>query len=484
MTVLVPEPAPGGSDRRGATAGDAFADDDAHGRAEARRLVRRAVFSYLAASLGALLLVGVGAIVVAGQVAASAAVRDAAVYTRQFAELVVAPQVTQSLVDGEPSGVAALDRVVQLHMDEHEVLRVKVWSTRGAILYSDEPRLIGRTYPIDPGDLEVMHTHGVDAHLSASTKAENEFESGFGETLEVYAGVTAANGDTVLVEAYLPADRLYTLRANLVRQITPLVVLSLLALELLLLPLAVVLARRIARGQEERAVLSRLANHAAGAERRSIAAELHDGVVQDLVAVGFGLGTLHTVAQRSDQADVSAAARQLNDIIRDDVRVLRGMISSLAVADLAASALDEVVTAAALDAERAGIAVRREIQPVDDVSREAHTALCLVAREAIRNAVRHAGASTMTVRLTRDGDDATLDITDDGCGFDPSTVVSTAYGHLGLTLYAQASRAAGGRYSLLTAPGDGTRVRLQVPLRGGDHQVWQRSWRRTRSSRS
>ena len=463
MTMLAPGPARGPADEDLVRPQRRPFTDDERARRDSSRLVRRALLSYAIASLGVLVVVGLGASAIAGRVAAEAAVDDAAVYTQQFSKLVVAPYVTQELVDGDPAAVAALDRVVRLQMSEHEVLRVKVWSADGMVLYSDEPRLLGRTYAIDEVDRPLLTSFGVSAEVSPSTKPENEFESGFGETLEVYAGIRALNGDPVLVEAYLPIDRLHALRDGLSRQIIPLVVLSLLVLQVLLLPLAVLLARRIARDQEERDVLSRLAAHAAEAERHSIAAELHDGVIQDLVAVGFGLGTVKAVAERSGQTDVGAAAQQLNDIVREDVRVLRGMITSLAVRDFAGRPLHEVVLEAAAEAERAGLTVVRDVVAVTPPARDVHTAVCLVVREAVRNAVRHGRADTLTLRLVEERDDIVLEVVDDGCGFDPAAATSAEDGHLGLTLYRHAARTTGGTSSLDTSPGAGTRLVFRAP---------------------
>ncbi len=474
MSVLAPGATSQLPDEPIRTVRTRFPDDEASARYEVRLLVRRALVTYVVTSVAALGLVGLAASVVAHRVAAESAVDDAAVYTQQFSQLVVAPYVTQGLVDGDPAAVAALDEVVRLQMSEHEVLRVKVWSAAGDILYSDEPRLIGRRYTIDEADRPLLTSMGITAEVSDSTKPENEFETGFGQTLEVYAGIRAMNGDPVLVEAYLPVSRLHALRDDLVRRIVPLVVLALLTLELLLLPLGIFLTRRIARSQQERATLSRLAAHAAEAERHSIAAELHDGVIQDLVAVGFGLGTVRAVAERHGHADVSAAAQQLNDIVRDDVRVLRGMITSLSVRDFAATPLHAVVLESSVEAERAGLVVRRDIRPVEPASRDGHTALCLVVREAVRNAVRHAQADTLLVRLAREGDDLVLEVADDGVGFDPTHTASATEGHLGLTLYALAARAANGRYTLRTAAGEGTRLTLRVPSPVGERTAWRR----------
>jgi two-component system NarL family sensor kinase len=82
------------------------------------------------------------------------------------------------------------------------------------------------------------------------------------------------------------------------------------------------------------------------------------------------------------------------------------------------------------------------------------------AQEALRNVVAHAEADNVTVTLRRDGDACTLEIVDDGLGFQEP---DDDRPHLGLRLLADLARELGGQLSVQSTPGRGTRVRLTVP---------------------
>ena len=81
-------------------------------------------------------------------------------------------------------------------------------------------------------------------------------------------------------------------------------------------------------------------------------------------------------------------------------------------------------------------------------------------RTAISNAVRHAAAKTIEVRLTLEGEAATLEIVDDGDGFDASHVG----GGLGIFSMRERVTLVDGTFSLVSRPGKGTRIRATVPL--------------------
>lgn len=84
-----------------------------------------------------------------------------------------------------------------------------------------------------------------------------------------------------------------------------------------------------------------------------------------------------------------------------------------------------------------------------------------IAQEALRNAVRHAEAEHITLRLAPDDAGGTvLEIADDGRGFDGAA--TAAEGHFGLRLMTDAALHGGGRLSLRTSPGAGTRIRYEV----------------------
>jgi signal transduction histidine kinase len=84
-----------------------------------------------------------------------------------------------------------------------------------------------------------------------------------------------------------------------------------------------------------------------------------------------------------------------------------------------------------------------------------------IAQEALHNALRHAGAERITVRLEENGDGLGLSISDDGGGFDPGAAALRAR-RLGLTSMEERARELGGRLEIDSAPGAGTSVRLDV----------------------
>src|SRR5690606_19640639 len=98
----------------------------------------------------------------------------------------------------------------------------------------------------------------------------------------------------------------------------------------------------------------------------------------------------------------------------------------------------------------------------DDVARLLYRG----TREALRNVTAHAGATRVVVRARRDGDDALVEVDDDGQGFGADQVADRGgQGHLGLRALAALFADAGGTLTVRSAPGQGTLVEMRVPLR-------------------
>jgi signal transduction histidine kinase len=86
------------------------------------------------------------------------------------------------------------------------------------------------------------------------------------------------------------------------------------------------------------------------------------------------------------------------------------------------------------------------------------------AQEALLNVAKHAGARTVEVTVQESPGSLLLEVTDDGTGFDlPSTMGRPRSGHLGLRVLADLAAADGATLDVRTAPGAGTRLRLEVP---------------------
>ena len=89
-----------------------------------------------------------------------------------------------------------------------------------------------------------------------------------------------------------------------------------------------------------------------------------------------------------------------------------------------------------------------------------------IMQEALSNVARHAGASKATVTLTREGGMVTMEVTDDGHGFDVTAALRASGERAGLGLHSMRERAAvvGGTVAFESEPGRGTRVVVEIPL--------------------
>ena len=235
-------------------------------------------------------------------------------------------------------------------------------------------------------------------------------------------------------------------------------------------------------GERDREVIELLAAHAAIAitnarlyersrelsilsERNRLALELHDVVSQKLFSLNLAADAAATLLDR-DPEQARPQLDRVRDLAREALAELRSLILGLRPAQLDRDGLEGVLRKEATMLEQVhGIAVRLESDgPIasDDPGRDAE--ILRIAEEALHNAVRHAAAHTVTVRL-RGGEGAlTIEVADDGVGFDPADPELRSH-HLGLTSMEERARRLGGRLALSSSCPGGTVVRLEVPVR-------------------
>jgi len=206
-------------------------------------------------------------------------------------------------------------------------------------------------------------------------------------------------------------------------------------------------------------------------ERRRIARELHDETSQLIGALALGLdtamATLPAGVSRERLLEVKAlTARMLDGIHRMSF-------------DLRPSVLDDLGLFSAIgwyaerDLKRRGIAVRCEFDETETrLPPEIETALFRAVQEAITNIVKHARAETVLIQCALGPKAVMIEIEDDGEGFDPAGISATAAAvggrGLGLAGIKERIELLGGSAVIESAPGQGTRVVLTVPI-GGDH---------------
>ncbi|GAA1500496.1 hypothetical protein GCM10009760_62070 [Kitasatospora kazusensis] len=198
-------------------------------------------------------------------------------------------------------------------------------------------------------------------------------------------------------------------------------------------------------------------------ERARIAHDLHDAVSQKL----FSLRLTAKAAAKLVDRDPARARAELDEVARlaaEAADELRAVVVELRPAALDEDGLVATLASQAQVLDRAHSAVVRfSTQGVRTLPPAQEAAVLRVAQEALHNALRHSGASTVDISLTgTPARGAVLRVADDGRGFDPDSV-RRAGRHLGLV--SMRDRAAGvrGRLSLESAPGKGTVVELEVP---------------------
>jgi signal transduction histidine kinase len=431
-------------------------------RGEEPPSVRAAVAKFALGGLAAtLVLAGVGVLVL-GRISRSEAVKEAEKLTAIVGRDVVQPNLSDALLRGNAAARARLDRVVRARVLKGDFTRVKLWSTDGQILYSDRPELVGSRYPLGPGEQEVLRSGGVDAGISDHSRPENRYERSAGKLLEVYLPIRTPSGRPVLFESYLRFSSVAATGRNLWVSFLPALIGALIVLQLIQLPLARSLARRVERAHRERAELLKRALDASELERRRIAADLHDGTVQELVAATYGLSAARERLAPAD--DATRALERAERTCRGAVQELRSLLVEIYPPRLRdvglTSALEDLITPLAQKGIEASVDAQPNLRLPDDTM----ALLYRTAREALRNAEQHAEAREVRIRVATANGKVALSVTDDGGGFVPDEALERpAEGHFGLRLLSDQVRDAGGTLEIDSARGRGTRLRVEVP---------------------
>jgi signal transduction histidine kinase len=426
-----------------------------------------AVARFMLASLAAIAVIVVGGFFALRRVAIDEAERDTRERVQAEARLVEAAGLREGVLRGDRAALRHLDDLVLGQIVAGSIVRVKLWSRDGTILYSDEPALIGRTFRLDEDSRRLFETGGAEAELSDLGKPENRFERPYGKLLEAHTPVRTPGGRQVLFEIYQRFGSVSSSAERLLGALAPPLLGGLLVLLLLQLPLAWSMARRLQRGHQERERLLADAIAASSQERRRIAADLHDGVVQDLAGVAFGLAPLAETAESRGEHASAAALRGATATLRQGVRDLRTLLVEIHPPNLDSAGLEVALSDLLSPLAATGVATELDVDPAAAAGGERDALVYRVAREAIRNAQDHAGPASVRVEVTAPAPDAIrLVVADDGRGFDASERERSARdGHMGLTLLEGLVAQAAGTLTVDSQPGRGTTVILEVGAR-------------------
>ena len=427
--------------------------------------VAGAVAQFALTGLVVLALFLVGSVLLFRNLGRSEALRDA----RQFAVLtgqgIVEPALEDDVLASSPGALERLDRIVQERVLGERVVRVKIWDPTGRVVYSDEPRLIGSTYALDDGKREVLRTGSARAELSDLEGPENRFERDQGSLYEVYLPVRTPDGTALLFETYQRGSAVASTGRRIWLPFAGLLLASLVLLWLVQVPLAYRLARNLRRSQREREALLVRAVEASNDERRRIAADLHDGVVQDLAGISYSLAAAAEAPGPQVPPALRATLREAAVATRDSMRRIRSLLVEIHPPNLQASGLEAALTDLVAPLPSRGIDVMLD---VDEAALGEETELLFyrAAGEAIRNVEHHAGARNLSVEVARANGRARLAVVDDGAGFtEADRERSRSEGHVGLSLLEELASRVDGTLEVRSSPGQGTSFVLEVPER-------------------
>jgi two-component system, NarL family, sensor kinase len=427
---------------------------------------RRVFVQVIAGALVVLVVVALVGVAASRRMAEAEAVNDAAKTANLLAELVVQPAVKEVLLTGDASAVAAMDEVVREHVLNLPIVRVKIWSPTGRILYSDEPALIGQSFPLSAEERDVLAHPQTGAGVSDLMAPENQYERGHGKLLENYRPIWTPSGRPLLFETYSPYDEVTARTGQLWKGFAGVTLTSLLLLVALLLPILWTLLNRLKRSQDQRETLLQRAVDASTDERRRIAGALHDGVVQDLAAASFLVGGAAERANSLGHLTLAAELRTAAGSVRTNIGGLRSLLVDIYPPSLATAGLEAALTDLVSTLRSRGTVVMLELAPEVELDAAGERLVFRVAQECLNNVARHAAATSVEVRLDCVDGDVVLEIIDDGVGFDAGEMLAhPAKGHFGLRVLGDVVADADGELSLASAPAAGTHWQLRIPRR-------------------
>jgi PAS domain S-box-containing protein len=200
-------------------------------------------------------------------------------------------------------------------------------------------------------------------------------------------------------------------------------------------------------------------------ERERLARELHDSVTQSLYSVTLLSEAGRQLAEAGDLSRVGGYLDRLGEISQQALKEMRLLVYELRPLVLRREGLVGALQQR-LDAveKRAGIDARLLVDGEVELPASVEEALYRIAQEALNNALKHAGASNVTVYVHSHDGNVELEVVDDGTGFDLNTAGED--GGLGLTSMRERTETIGGELKVVSAPGEGTRVRVSW-----DHRV-------------
>jgi two-component system, NarL family, sensor kinase len=422
---------------------------------------RRALVQFVVSSAALLVVITTIGALLLKRVATGEALQDARSVTVAFSVGVLREHITPAVLDGDRAALADLDRAVRQRVLGRPIVRVKVWTPSGRIVYSDARALIGRRFPL-PDDLEeALADNAVRADVSDLSRPENRLERGRGRLVEVYLPLRLADGRRVMVETYHPAGTIDAATGRIWRTFLPIPIALLIALAAAQLPLAWSHTRRARADADERERQARLAEETLQAERGRIAVEVHRGVVQELAGVAYQMQAAALGPEDSlPGAEVRGLLQRGAVVCRRSMTILRDLLPEHRPAGDApdvATALDALAAPLRARGVAVDVLARVDVALPDARAQLVHRAV----RETLRT--MHAGARRVRVEVVAEDSEIAIDIEDDGRRAAADDDGQHGGRHAVMLRLAEAFAREGGTLTVTSERDAGTRVVARLP---------------------
>jgi len=421
----------------------------------------------------------------------NSATNRAALVTAAYVESIITPRLKDWSGRGRPSPEAgrALDEIFIGSPLARKVVRFKLWSPDGEVLYSSDPTQIGQRFPVTPS-LAVAFRGQSHAHTSDPQDLDDSLErNSFPRLLEVYVPVRSGGQGAVVAVA-----EFYHSMATIEKEVEAAQQRAWLLVALGGSIVFALLYSRVRRGsdliaaqqrdlrdqlrqlraalEENQIMRDRLADAGARATALNeqfllrIGADLHDGPAQNLAFALLRYDEMAQACRRCSrpEGDFPPEGSAIRDAMRASLEELRAIATGLGVPGIAELPLEDTVNRVLRDCQKKwpGEIEVDVAEDLGDASLATKITVYRLLQESMANSRRYANASRPKVSVQRSGDYILVEVSDQGAGFDPQAALAS--GRLGLPLMRERVRVLGGDLDVVSAPGQGTTIRARLPV--------------------
>ena len=358
----------------------------------------------------------------------------------------------------------AFDATFRATALDRQLISVKIWRPDGRIVYSTRRYLMGQTFSASPNLLKALKGE-VTAQFGSPTDEADVAELALEvPLLEIYVPIRATGDDRIVAVAdFFTHAGMLKAGLDTARLHSWIAVGVVALLQIILLYGIVSRGNKTIESQRARLIDARRESIETNEHfLRRVSADLHDGPAQLISLALLRLDSLRPLLaadhSRPDEFEKIRAALQ------DGLRDIRQLSAGLAPPHIEAQTLRKVLELAIRQHERrTGTAVDATIGALPEGISPLYK-LCLYrfVQEGLNNAYRHAAGAGQTVQVDSNGEEFSIEVADTGPGFSPS---NSGFGdRLGLAGLRDRVESLGGKFSVETQPGSGTKVRASFPV--------------------